>query len=218
MRRASGSRRHRPGVELPVRIQQGVGTIRWRSLVCPGGAGYRKCSRTIQSVGGVFVGRKGMALNHVCGNQPTQVDGAAWAEKYQGCCAEAEWVEFQQLATDIMRVQLKNQKYSNSHGAINSLQRAFHAKPTLSVDDATLEFHRSLLPELQVGDFASPGRSHPTKVRFTNANGRRLDDRKKDIRGVALRVAVVPDQGGGPAQDHDLLMTNFPVSHARDAR
>ena len=37
-------------------------------------------------------------------------------------------------------------------------------------------------------------------------------DNEKDLRGVALRVVV--DEGVA----HDLLMTNFPVSHARDAR
>ena len=36
-------------------------------------------------------------------------------------------------------------------------------------------------------------------------------DTEPDLRGVALRVQVSPEES------HDLLMTNYPVSHARDA-
>ena len=49
-------------------------------------------------------------------------------------------------------------------------------------------------------------------VRFSNAAGTGQPDTKPDLRGVALRVHVSPEES------HDLLMTNFPVSHARNAR
>ena len=49
-------------------------------------------------------------------------------------------------------------------------------------------------------------------VRFSNAAGTGQPDTKPDLRGVALRVQVSPEES------HDLLMTNFPVSHARNAR
>ncbi len=37
-------------------------------------------------------------------------------------------------------------------------------------------------------------------------------DAEGDLRGIALRVVVSDDEA------HDLLMTNFPVPHARDAK
>src|SRR6201999_1678994 len=46
----------------------------------------------------------------------------------------------------------------------------------------------------------------------SNASGAGQADYKKDLRGVALRVKV------SDTEQHDLLATNFPVSHARDAR
>ncbi|TGU34595.1 catalase, partial [bacterium M00.F.Ca.ET.152.01.1.1] len=49
-------------------------------------------------------------------------------------------------------------------------------------------------------------------VRFSNANGSGQADYKPDLRGIALRVKV------SDKEQHDLLATNFPVSHARDAR
>src|SRR5208283_3219569 len=60
--------------------------------------------------------------------------------------------------------------------------------------------------------FAQPGRTYPTIVRFSNAAGTGQSDAAPDLRGVALRVQVSAEES------HDLLMTNFPVSHARDAR
>ena len=65
-------------------------------------------------------------------------------------------------------------------------------------------------PDLRV-EFAQPNAAYPTVVRFSNASGSGQPDFKPDLRGVALRVQVPPDR------QHDLLMTNYPVSHARDA-
>ncbi len=49
-------------------------------------------------------------------------------------------------------------------------------------------------------------------VRFSNASGTGQPDTKPDLRGMAVRVQVSPEES------HDLLATNFPVSHARNAR
>jgi len=157
------------------------------------------------------VGKKPLKFSHVCSPPPPQIEGAAWAESNRGCCAEAEWMEFQKLATDIMRVQLKNQKHTSAGGHPQQLDRAFHAKSTLFVEDARLRFRIDLPAELWAG-FAQPGAEYMTSVRFSNASGERRDDREKDMRGVALRVTVAPKD------QHDLLLTNYPVSHARDAR
>ncbi|WP_353619978.1 peroxidase family protein [Mesorhizobium sp. BR1-1-16] len=56
-----------------------------------------------------------------------------------------------------------------------------------------------------------PGAEYETTIRLSNANGARQGDFKRDMRGCALRVKIDADEY------HDLLMTNFPVSHARNA-
>ena len=55
----------------------------------------------------------------------------------------------------------------------------------------------------------APGKSYPTIVRLSNASGSGQPDYKPDLRGVALRIKV------SDGEQHDLLATNFPVSHAR---
>ena len=135
---------------------------------------------------------------------------APWKEVMAGGSPEAERAEFDELARDIMLVQQKNAKTASAHGVPHGVDRAFHAKSTLATDRATLTF-LDLASDLRAG-FAQPGRSYPAIVRFSNAAGAGQPDTKPDLRGVALRVQV------SPGESHDLLMTNFPVSHARDAR
>ena len=133
----------------------------------------------------------------------------AWMETPVGGSPEAERLEFERLAREIMRVQLKIAKTASAHGVPHGVDRAFHAKSTLAVDNAELRF-LDLPADLRAG-FAQPGASYPTVVRFSNASGIPQADTEPDLRGVALRVQVSPEES------HDLLMTNFPVSHARDA-
>jgi hypothetical protein len=134
----------------------------------------------------------------------------SWKETMVGGSPEAERAEFDELARDIMRVQLKNAKTASAHGVPHGVDRAFHAKSTLATDRAELVF-LDLADDLRAG-FAQPGRTYPAAVRFSNAEGTGQPDYKPDLRGVALRVQVSPEES------HDLLMTNFPVSHARNAR
>ncbi|MDY7087939.1 MAG: peroxidase family protein [Actinomycetota bacterium] len=128
-----------------------------------------------------------------------------WREVYLGGSPEAERRLFERMAVQIMRAQLKNRK----HG--QPIVAGFQAKGTYAVDDAELRFRDDLPADLRVG-FAQPGAVWRTAVRFSNAEGRILDDREPDLRGAALRVTT------GTGEQHDLLMTNAPVSHARDAR
>ena len=133
-----------------------------------------------------------------------------WSECYSGGSAEAELAEFQQLAHAIMAVQTATRKKISSHDVPHPIQRAFHAKATLAVDDAVLKFGE--LPEdLQVGP-ALPRASYPTTVRFSNAAGSGAPDFARDMRGIALRVQI------SDTESIDLLATNYPVSHARNAR
>jgi hypothetical protein len=135
---------------------------------------------------------------------------AEWTEQPLGGSYEAERAEFEQLARDIMRVQLKNQRAAARRGATTAIDRAFHAKSTLAVAGAQLRF-LDLPHELQV-EFAKPGAVYPTAVRFSNGMGIRQPDFAPDVRGVALRIDV------SERCKHDLLLSNWPASHARNAR
>ena len=136
---------------------------------------------------------------------------SAWKETIAGGTPQAERAEFEQLARDIMKMQLKNAKTASAHGVPHGVDRTLHAKTTLATDRAELRFRDDLPTDLSHG-FAQPGRVYPTIVRFSNAAGIGQSDAAKDLRGVALRVQVSPEES------HDLLMTNYPVSFARDAR
>ena len=63
-----------------------------------------------------------------------------WTETMVGGSAEAERIEFEQLARDIMRVQLTTAKTASTHGVPHGVARAFHAKSTLALDTAELRF------------------------------------------------------------------------------
>ena len=129
-----------------------------------------------------------------------------WREKYDQDDPEKERITFEALARNIMRVQVKIRKRNRTGG----IQRTFHAKSILAVKGAELRFIDRLPADLCVG-FAQPGKSYPVIVRFSNAYGSSQPDTSKDMRGVALRIEVPK------SEQHDLLMTNFPVSHARNA-
>lgn len=137
--------------------------------------------------------------------------GAATAperyERYVGGSPETERVLFDALARDLMRVQLKIKKRDGAAG----VERTFHAKAILGVRNATLRFHSDLPEDLRVG-FAQPGAEYPAIVRLSNASGSRRPDYAPDLRGAAVRIEA------GPDEVHDLLMTNYPVSHAQHAR
>ncbi|MFI0450270.1 peroxidase family protein [Actinomadura sp. 6N118] len=136
-----------------------------------------------------------------------EVSEAERYERYAGGTPEAERAIFERLARDLMRVQLKIKKRTGAAG----VERTFHAKGILGVENARLRFRPDLPGELRAG-FAQPGAEYPVVVRLSNASGVRQPDFAPDLRGAALRIQVGPDQA------HDLLMTNHPVSHARNAR
>jgi hypothetical protein len=129
-----------------------------------------------------------------------------WREAYLDGSPEAERKLFERLAVKIMQTQLTNRKASGG-GPITA---GFQAKGLFATADAELRF-LDLPPDLRVG-FAQPGAVYRTAIRFSNAEGRILSDHEADLRGAALRITVAPDE------QHDLLMTSAPVSHARDAR
>ena len=127
-------------------------------------------------------------------------------EKYAGGSAEVERLIFAALARDLLDVQLANKKSGKS----SEVLRAFHAKATLGVTNAKLTVSKDLPKRLSIGYF-QPGSEYVASVRFSNANGSKRADFMRDMRGAAVRLTV------SDKETHDLLMTNFPVSHARDA-
>lgn len=127
-------------------------------------------------------------------------------ETYQGG-AEAERLMFERLAADMLRVQYKTRKYAKAP----DIQRAFHSRAVFAAVDAELTFVDDLPEDLRVG-FAQPGKRYSVILRLSNASGYSQPDYKPDLRGLALRINVSDEE------QHDLLATNFPVSHARDAR
>ncbi|MDL2408670.1 peroxidase family protein [Rhizobium calliandrae] len=129
-----------------------------------------------------------------------------WNESYQGG-VEAERLAFERLAQDMMRVQYKTRAYAKAA----DIQRAFHSKAVFAAIDAELKFVDDLPENLRVG-FAEPGKSYSTILRLSNASGFGQPDYKPDLRGLAVRINV------SDRESHDLLATNFPVSHARDAK
>lgn len=76
------------------------------------------------------------------------------------------------------------------------------------------EFHieKGLPKHLAKGLFAKPG-SFNCRIRFSN--GRRMDDRKKDAHGMAIKLLDVPGTkllpGQGHITEHDFLLVDHPI-------
>ncbi|WP_217637114.1 peroxidase family protein [Geodermatophilus telluris] len=128
-------------------------------------------------------------------------------ERYEGGSEQAELETFAELARELMAVQERNRRVRGAP----SVDRAFHGKTVLALQDGCLRVRQDLPAELSQGCFR-PGAELPVTVRFSNASGVAQPDTARDMRGVALRV-----HAGGDTV-HDLLMTNWPVSPAADAR
>ncbi len=126
-------------------------------------------------------------------------------ERYDGGSEYVEADRLQKLARRIMWVQKRLQDRNNTAGPL----RAFHAKIRLGVENAKLVIPDDVPPELQVG-FIRAGAEYPATVRLSNASGSVQPDHKRDMRGIGLRVRV------SDAETHDFLLTNGPVSHARN--
>lgn len=131
---------------------------------------------------------------------------ASWQEIYQGGSVEAEEATFIDLAREMLKVQESNREKSGGRA-----MRTLHAKMVIGVTNAQLVVDQSLPLRYKVGHFV-PGATLPAIVRLSNASGVPQADSQPDMRGMAVRLLP---EGDTP---HDLLMTNYPVSHARNAR
>ena len=139
-------------------------------------------------------------------NEPMNVP-SAWAEAFDGGSPEAENATFERLALEILSIQ----KANRARLEVGAPMRTLHAKIVVGVKNARLLVDRGLPRRFQMEHF-TPGATFQTTVRLSNASGIPQADSAPDMRGMALRLAL-PD-----GRHHDLLMTSFPVSHARDAR
>jgi catalase len=132
---------------------------------------------------------------------------ATWTEIFEGGSVEAENRLFLTLAQDILRVQELNRE----RAAASQAFRTFHAKMVIGITNAQLVVD-SGLPERFNVDYFTAGARLPATLRLSNASGVAQSDSTADMRGMALRLSTPS------GSFHDLLMTNFPVSHARNAR
>jgi hypothetical protein len=127
-------------------------------------------------------------------------------EKYEDDDPFVEADKLQELGKRILWVQKRLQE----RGHLAHPLRAFHAKIRLGIENARLEIRTDLPADLQ-HDYFLPGKTYGNvTVRLSNASGSIQPDGKRDMRGIALRVRV------SDTQCHDLLLTNGPVSHARN--
>lgn len=129
-----------------------------------------------------------------------------WREIYLEGSPEAEEAHFRDLADIVVGLQRTNRRESGSRVS----RRTFHAKIVVGVDNAELAFRADLPDGLGAGDFTAGARL-PAVVRLSNASGVAGPDGSPDLRGAALKITL-PD-----GSRHDLLMTSYPVSHARNA-
>jgi hypothetical protein len=123
-----------------------------------------------------------------------------------GGSPEREAAEIERFAQQIHDIQRRNRKPPTER-----VRRAFHAKLLAGIADAQLEIAKDVPPDLAC-PLLQPGAAHPAIVRLSSASGMVRPDGEGDLRGIAVRVTLEDDG------IQDLLLTNAPASHARDAR
>ena len=132
---------------------------------------------------------------------------ASWTEIYDGGSPEAEEEIFLGLAQQMLAIQEGNRVRAH----LARPYRTLHAKQLVGIKNAELIVDANLPTRFAVGHFTA-GTRLPVIARFSSASASPQSDSLPDIRGAALKIGVAGDAV------HDLLMTSFPVSHARNAR
>ena len=93
-------------------------------------------------------------------------------------------------------------------------QRGLHNKPhlTLRAEFKVLDG----LPEIyRQGFFKTPG-TYQAWVRFSNGQGAQQEDRRPDLRGMAVKILDVPGDNLSAGHTFDIVTNNFPAQPARD--
>jgi catalase len=95
-------------------------------------------------------------------------------------------------------------------------RRRFNQARATACVDAEFTVRADLPPERRVGLFATPA-TYRALVRFANAAS--ANDRERDIRGMSIRVAGMPDRNLTPgATTQDFVLNSHPVMLAADTR
>jgi hypothetical protein len=150
-----------------------------------------------------------------------------WREQFLGGSPERERALFAEFERDIKRLQARVQQKQRPGRPL----RGFHAKMLLGVH-ATLIMEDELPHELctmsderEARGFLKPGERYPVTVRFSSSSHEVKADKKRNGRGIALRIHEQEDEQADDKHDdrpearafYDLLFSDSPASHARDA-
>ena len=130
--------------------------------------------------------------------------GRGWSESYLGGSAQAEEHMFREFERTIVELQR-----SMARRGDGTVRRGFHAKGILSVPRAFFRCAADLPAALQVGIF-QPSRDYPTVVRFSSSLSDVQPDANRQGHGIGFRITA-------PDGIQDLLLSDSPTSHARDA-
>jgi hypothetical protein len=119
-------------------------------------------------------------------------------------------------AADAALVQSIRQAMTRAHQMTGASVRSQHPK-THGVVQATFHVHE-VPAAYRVGVFAAPG---PVAAWIRFSNGKETDDRKRDVRGMAIKLldvagdTVAPDADNASTQD--FVLADHPVFFAKDA-
>jgi len=130
--------------------------------------------------------------------------GFGWSESFLGGLPEAEEQMFRDFERTIVALQR-----SMAERADGVARRGFHAKTILNVPRAVVRCGAAIPPALQVGIF-QPDREYAAVVRFSSALSDVQPDANRQGHGIGFRITA-------PEGIHDVLLSDSPASHARDA-
>jgi catalase len=86
------------------------------------------------------------------------------------------------------------------------INKAFHTK-TIGLVKATVTVNSNLRPELRVGLFKEE-RTYNAWIRFSNAGPGITKDKKRGVRGMAIKILEANDKG----QPQDIILTTSPIA------
>jgi hypothetical protein len=121
-------------------------------------------------------------------------------------------LEYPPAGEDTATQELRDLHLKVQHAQGGDSRRGEHPKTHCGVW-AKFRIEDEIPKEFRVGLFAKPG-DYTALVRYSN--GRVMDDRQPDVRGMAVKV-LIPQDGGLPLQQ-DFLLTNHPVFFARNVQ
>jgi hypothetical protein len=127
--------------------------------------------------------------------------GTGWQERFMGGSPEAEAALLREVLADIERIQdiVAGRQAAAVHRAFHNKGQALEIEFTVSPD---------VPPELQLA-YLRPGTTYRGFARFSRSQSFHAKDGDLDQRGFAFRIET-------PAGPQDVLLSNTPVSFARD--